>query len=101
MPIDDLQFLKEAIVSRPNLIVNPGMFADNVLRVFDCASLLYFYPVLTGDSASAPVADEGIARVVVALLKQPGDQAGKRFRPTGPHLLAWREMARVSFVGQP
>ncbi|MEO8155476.1 MAG: NmrA family NAD(P)-binding protein [Rhizobacter sp.] len=87
--------LMEDIGDTDHIIVNPGMFADNFLRVIDFASLLYFYPVLTADSSSAPVANEDIARVVVALLKQPEGLAGKRFRPTGPRLLTGREMARV------
>lgn len=84
-----------AVAGTDHVIVNPGMFADNFLRVIDFASLLYFYPVLTGDSASAPVANEDIARVVVALLKKPEGQAGRRLRPTGPRLLTGRDMARA------
>ncbi len=84
-----------AVGGTDHIIVNPGMFADNFLRVIDFASLLYFYPVLTGDSASAPVANEDIARVVVALLKTPQGHAGRRLRPTGPRLLTSRDMARV------
>lgn len=84
-----------------HIIVNPGMFADNFLRVIDFASLLYMYPVLTGDSASAPVSNEDIARVVVALLMRPKGHAGSRLRPTGPRLLTGREMAHeiASVVG--
>jgi len=78
-----------------HIIVNPGMFADNFLRVIDFASLLYFYPVLTGVSSSAPVANEDIARVVVALLKEPQGHAGQRYRPTGPQLLTGRDMAKA------
>jgi uncharacterized protein YbjT (DUF2867 family) len=84
-----------AVGGTDHIIVNPGMFADNFLRVMDFASLLYFYPVLTGDSASAPVANEDIARVVVALLKKPEGHAGRRLRPTGPQLLTGRDMARA------
>jgi NAD(P)H dehydrogenase (quinone) len=76
-----------------HVILNPGMFADNFLRVMDFASLLRIYPVLTGDSRSAPVATEDIARTAVALLTDPDRHAGQRFRPTGPALLSGREMA--------
>jgi uncharacterized protein YbjT (DUF2867 family) len=76
-----------------HVVVNPGMFADNFLRVIDFASLLYFYPVLTGDSQSAPVANEDIARVVAALLMNVERHHGKRYRPTGPQLLSGRDMA--------
>lgn len=81
-----------------HVLVNPGMFADNFLRVMDFASLLHVYPVLTGDSRSAPVANEDIARVVAALLLDPERHAGRRYRPTGPTLLSGREMAAV--IGQ-
>ncbi len=84
-----------ALRGTEHIIVNPGMFADNFLRVIDFASLLYVYPVLTGTSASAPVANEDIARVVVALLKQPEGHAGRRYRPTGPRLLTGLDMAQA------
>lgn len=75
--------------------VNPGMFADNFLRVIDFASLLYFYPVLTDDSRSAPVSNEDIARVVAAILMDVDRHQGKRYRPTGPKLLSGRDMAAI------
>lgn len=84
-----------ALRGTDHIVVNPGMFADNFLRVIDFAALLYFYPVLTGTSASAPVANEDIARVVVALLKNPQGHAGRRYRPTGPRLLTGGEMAQA------
>lgn len=84
-----------AVRSTDHIIVNPGMFADNFLRVIDFASLLYFYPVLTGVSSSAPVANEDIARVVVALLKNPQGHSGQRYRPTGPRLLTGQDMAQA------
>jgi NAD(P)H dehydrogenase (quinone) len=84
-----------ALHGTDHIIVNPGMFADNFLRVIDFGSLLYFYPVLTGTSSSAPVANEDIAKVVVALLKKPHGHAGRRYRPTGPRLLNGREMAQA------
>jgi NAD(P)H dehydrogenase (quinone) len=76
-----------------HITLNPGMFADNFLRVIDFASLLGFYPVFTGDSLSAPVANEDIARVAAALLVDPDRHAGQRYRPTGPALLSGRDMA--------
>ncbi len=76
-----------------HVIVNPGMFADNFLRVIDFASLLGIYPIFTGTSRSAPVATEDIARVAAALLMNPEPHAGKRYRPTGPALLSGRDMA--------
>jgi uncharacterized protein YbjT (DUF2867 family) len=74
-------------------IVNPGMFADNFLRVIDFASLLGIFPFVTGKSRSAPVSNEDIARVIVAALLNPERHAGKTYRPTGPALLSGYDMA--------
>ncbi len=76
-------------------IINPGMFADNYLRVVDFASLLGIYPVLAGKSRSAPVANEDIARVAVAALVDPDRHAGQSYRPTGPKLLSGSDMAAI------
>lgn len=78
-----------------HVVVDPGMFADNYLRFIDYSSLLYFYPVLTGESRSAPVSNEDIARVVAAILMDVERHHGKRYRPTGPRLLSGREMAAI------
>ena len=77
-------------------IFNPGMFADNFLRVLDFASLLGIFPVLMGDSQCAPISNEDMARAAAALLTgDPAAQAGKSYRPTGPELLSGRQMAGV------
>jgi hypothetical protein len=85
-------------------IVNPGMFAYNYLVRIDLAALLGIFPVLFGTSTSAPVSDEDIARVVVAVLTDnPANHEGKRYRPTGPKLLSAQEMAATiqTVVGNP
>jgi uncharacterized protein YbjT (DUF2867 family) len=76
-------------------IINPGMFADNFLRVIDFAALLGLFPFVTGEGKAAPVANEDMARVIVAALMQPDRHADKRYRPTGPQLLSGREMAEI------
>ena len=76
-------------------IINPGMFADNFLRVIDFASLLGIFPFVTGRSRSAPVSNEDMARVIVAALLDPARHAGKTYRPTGPELLSGYEMASI------
>lgn len=76
-------------------ILNPGMFADNFLRLIDFASLLRIYPVLTGKSLSAPVANEDIARVAAEVLLDPAPHAGKTYRPTGPKLLSAYDMGGI------
>ena len=75
-------------------ILNPGMFADNFLRIIDFAALLGVYPVLSGDAKAAPVSNEDIARAAVAVLTDdPNRHAGKTYRPTGPELLSAQQMA--------
>jgi len=76
-----------------HIILNPGMFADNFLRTIDMATLLGLFPVLTGNSRSAPVSTEDIAACAVALLRDPEPHAGRSYRPTGPQLLSGRDMA--------
>jgi uncharacterized protein YbjT (DUF2867 family) len=76
-----------------HVIVNPGMFADNFLRVIDMATLLGLFPVFTGDSRCAPVSTEDIAATVAAVLADPARFAGQRLRPTGPRLLSGKDMA--------
>ena len=76
-------------------IVNPGMFADNFLRVIDFASLLGVFPFVTGRGRCAPVSNEDMARVIVAALIDPGKHTGKTYRPTGPELLSGYDMSAV------
>ena len=77
-------------------IFNPGMFADNFLRVIDFASLLGIFPVLMGDSRSAPISNEDMAKSAAALLMDdPAKHAGRSYRPTGQELLSGQDMARI------
>ena len=76
-------------------ILNPGMFADNFLRVIDFAALLGVYPVLMGDSRCAPVSNEDMGKVAAAVLAAPERHADMRYRPTGPKLMSGRDMAAV------
>ena len=76
-------------------IINPGLFADNFLRVIDLAALLGIYPVLTGDGKAAPISNEDIAKTAAAVLIRPERHAGMVYRPTGPKLLSGHEMASV------
>lgn len=77
-------------------IINPGMFADNFLRVIDFAALLGLFPILMGDSECAPVSNEDIARAAVAVLEQPDRHHGMTYRPTGPKLLSGKDMATIA-----
>lgn len=77
-------------------IFNPGMFADNFLRMIDFAALLGIYPVFSGEGRAAPVSNEDMARVAAVLLTEGPDlHAGRRYRPTGPQLLSARDMADI------
>jgi hypothetical protein len=77
-------------------IFNPGMFANNFLRMIDFASLLGVFPVLMGDSKSAPISNEDMARAAAVLLTgDPSKYAGKSYRPTGAQLLSGSDMARI------
>ena len=77
-------------------IFNPGMFADNFLRVMDFAALLGIFPVLMGGSKSAPISNEDMGKAAAALLMDDyGKYDGKSFRPTGPELLSGKDMARI------
>jgi uncharacterized protein YbjT (DUF2867 family) len=79
-----------------HIIFNPGMFAYNFLVTLDFASLLGIFPILMGDSRSAPISNEDMARSAAALLMQdPALHAGKSYRPTGPELLSGKDMARI------
>lgn len=84
-------------------ILNPGMFADNFLRMIDFAALLGIYPVLTGEAKSAPVSNEDIAKTAVEALINPERHAGQIYRPTGPSLLSGEDMAAIiaKVVGHP
>ena len=79
-----------------HIIFNPGMFADNFLRVLDFAALLGIFPALMGDSKCAPISNEDMARcAAVLLMDDPAKHAGKSYRPTGTELLSGRDMAEI------
>ena len=77
-------------------IFNPGMFADNFLRLIDLPALLGVYPVIMGDSRCAPISNEDMARCAAALLMDdPAKHNGKSYRPTGTELLSGKDMAGI------
>ena len=79
-----------------HIIFNPGMFADNFLRVIDFAALLGVFPSLMGESKSAPISNEDIARAAASLLMDdPTKHAGRSYRPTGTELLSGNDMAAI------
>ncbi len=79
-----------------HIIFNPGMFADNFLRLIDFAALLGIFPTLMGDSKCAPISNEDMGKAAGALLMDdPVKHAGKSYRPTGTDLLSGKDMARI------
>ncbi len=78
-----------------HVIVNPGFFADNYLRLIGFAAQLGIFPMPIGASRNAPPSNEDVARVAVAALIEPQRHAGKSYRPTGPRLIDAAEMAAI------
>lgn len=78
-----------------HVIINPGFFADNYLRLVPFAAQLGLFPMPTGTSRNAPPSNEDIARVIVAALTRPDRHDGRSYRPTGPELLSAAEMATI------
>lgn len=66
-----------------HIILNPGMFADNFLRIIDFPALLGIFPVLMGDSQCAPVSNEDMGRVAAALLAAADAMPGCAFARPG------------------
>lgn len=87
--------LLQTVTNAAQIVLNPGYFADNYLRLIDFAALLGIFPVFTGDSRNAPPSNEDIARVATALLVDPERHAGRRYRPTGPALLSAYDMIPI------
>ena len=76
--------------------VNPGWFADNYLMVLDMVAHLGMFTMPLGDGdtpKNAPPSNGDIASVITAALAEPGDHAGRVYRPTGPELLSPNDLA--------
>lgn len=76
-------------------VVNPGFFADNVLRTLPYAAQLGVLPWMYGEGRNAPPSNDDIAAVVAHSLMKPERHAGRSYRPTGPQLLAPEDIART------
>ena len=64
-------------------IVRPGFFAEAYLVTIGLATNLGLFPWMYGSSRNAPISNEDIARVAVAVLMDPARHAGKSYRPHG------------------
>ena len=93
------QWLVENLLSMvpgvASTVVNPGIFADPILRMIPAAANLGMFPNPFGDLRNAPPSNEDMARVIVGVLKDPDRHAGKRYRPTGPKLLSMPDIAET------
>jgi uncharacterized protein YbjT (DUF2867 family) len=69
-------------------VVNPGFFADNVLRTLPYAAHLGVLPWPYGNGRNAPPSNEDIAAVAAIALMDPQRHTGRSYRPTGPQLLS-------------
>jgi hypothetical protein len=78
-----------------HVIINPGFFADNYLRLVPFAAQLGLFPMPIGTSRNAPPSNEDIASVAVGALTRPDRHAGRSYRPTGPELLSAAEMTAI------
>ena len=80
-----------------HVAIAPGYFADSYLMVdvLRFAAHLGVFPWPYGDSKNAPPASEDIARVAVAVLRDPHVHAGRAYRPTGPDLLSGSDMVAI------
>jgi NAD(P)H dehydrogenase (quinone) len=76
-------------------IVNPGIFADAYLAMTGVAAHLGIFPWIFGRGRNAPPSNEDLARVAAAALMDPARHAGRRYRPTRPHLLSADDMAKA------
>lgn len=75
--------------------VNPGWFADNYLAAPDLITQFGLLPMPLGQGFNAPPSNEDIARVVTAVLADPGPHLGRSYRPTGPTLLSPQNIAEA------
>ncbi|PON14168.1 hypothetical protein C2W62_30510 [Candidatus Entotheonella serta] len=75
--------------------VNPGLFAFTYF--FGIPAVTHFGMLMLpfGDGLNAPPSNEDIAAVAAGVLANPVDHIGKRYRPTGPELIAPQDCADV------
>ena len=77
------------------IYVNPGLFAFLYLLSLPMIVHLGMLPGPWGDGRNAPPSNEDIGRVAAGVLADPTPHIGKCYRPTGPELLAPRDIAEI------
>lgn len=78
-----------------HVVIDPGFFADNYLRVLTFPAQLGIFPLPLGDGRNAPPSNEDIARVAAGALMDLDRHAGKTYRPTGPKVLSGQDMVEI------
>lgn len=75
--------------------VNPGLFAFMYFLGLPALVHLGLLALPYGDGLNAPPSALDIGRVAAGVLAAPREHVGKHYRPTGPKLLAPRDIARI------
>ena len=82
-------------------VVNPGLFAFTYFFTKEVVAHFGMLPTPVQNAASgktglnAPPSEEDQGRVVAHILKDPAQHAGKTYRPTGPELISFADVASI------
>lgn len=74
---------------------NPGLFANDITALTESITQLGQMPSPFGNGKCPWISTGDLARVAVALLKNPFPYVGKKVHPTGPKSIDSKEMAKV------
>ena len=72
---------------------NPGFFADNIIALTESVVQLGQLPNPFGNGECPWISTGDLARVAVALLKNPQPYVGKKVHPTGPKSITMKDVA--------
>ncbi len=97
--------LADEVVKRHNkvnyTIVNPGLFAFTYFFTKPVVAHFGILPTPIKNASqgkvglNAPPSEEDIGRVVAHILKAPSSHKGKTYRPTGPKLISFVDVANI------
>jgi len=82
-------------------IVNPGLFAFFYFMTKEAVAHFGMFPTPIKNAAqgkvglNAPPSEEDQGRVIAQILKNPAPHAGKTYRPTGPKLISFVDVANT------
>jgi len=81
--------------------VNPGMFSFTYFFTAEVTAQLGLMPVAITGAASgdaglnAPPSEDDQGRVIAHILKDPAKHIGKTYRPTGPRIISYKDVAQI------